>query len=109
MKRLTEEIQSALPWIWYRILRKNKCLTKFVKYTYKSLPDYMKGRGTIVVGTGNNKYKRRKCYLGLDRVKHLYKNAPIYCCMQQQYVEIDGMAFWSEIWRQIQELENNLK
>lgn len=109
MKRLTEEIQSALPWTWYCILRNNKCLTKFVKYTYKSLPDYMKGNGTIVIGTGNNRYKRRKCYLGLDRVRHLYKNAPIYCCIQQQYIEIDGMAFWSEIWRQIQERENNLK
>ena len=53
MKRLTEGIQSALPWTWYRILRKNKCLTKFVKYTYKSLPDYMKGRGTINISATN--------------------------------------------------------
>ena len=109
MKRLTEEIKYALPWTWHRILRKNKCLTKFVKYTYESLPDYMKGRGIIIMGTGSNRYKRNKCYLGLNRVKHLYKNTPIYYCMQQQYVDIDGIAFWSEIWRQIQELENNLK
>lgn len=109
MKRLTEEIKSALPSTWYRILRKNKCLTRFILYTYKSLPDYMKGNGITIVGTGSSKYKRHKCSLGLDRVKHLYKNAPIYCCMQQQYLKQDGFDFWTDIWKQICELENNLK
>lgn len=97
---LRKKIRDNLPQSWEVVLKRNQILGKFIEYVYLSLPNYMKGTGRT-----NSK---RNTTLGLWRVKHLFKNAPIYNCFQGQYLNIDNID-WSDIWGQIKMWEEKWK
>lgn len=106
MNGLKKAIRDNLPESWDKILRKHKCLTKFIDYAYESLPSYMKGGEYYKNDT--QRPKRRKFKLGLNRVLHMYANAPIYNCFCGKFLNIDGIN-WENLWKEIKEYENNCK
>lgn len=104
MKGLRLAIRNNIPRTWEIVLLKYKILTTFIEYCYQSLPDYMKGHGKCPY---NQKYQKWK--IGLNRIQHLFTNAPIYNCFCGKYLEIYGIVYWQQIWNEIKELENTLK
>lgn len=104
MNGLKKAIRDNLPESWEKILRKHKILIKFVNYAYESLPYYMKGGSYMK----NDSYRRRKYQLGIDRIRHLYANTPIYCCFCGCFLNIDGID-WYAIYDEIKEYEQNYK
>lgn len=101
MNGLRLAIKNNLPESWEKVLRKHKMLQKFVEYAYLSLPDYMKGSKKQYATVRNWK-------LGLNRILHLYKNAPIYNCFQGQYLNIDNVD-WMQLWEEIKQYEENCR
>lgn len=100
MNGLRKRIQRALPPSWEEVLRKNKCLEKYVEYVYRSLPNYMKGSNKRVG------YKKRNYVYGILNVESYFQNRKLSDCFQGQYKNIDGID-WKKLEEQIKNLEDS--
>lgn len=94
MSGLRKAIKDKLPHKWEVILRQERCLTLFVDLVYKSLPNYMRGKG----------WKE-----GLKKVIWSYNNVPVYRCFLTGLDSEKSLSFWEEVERKIRNYELNLR
>lgn len=101
-KGLRIAIKHYMPEAWEKILRKYKIYQQYVEYVYMSLPDYMKGSKIYCGKVG--------WYIGLNRIKFIFKNWAIDECIQGQYKQaFKKPIFWNKIKAEIMQYNQNCR